>query len=321
MTFALSGPQNPVCILLATHNGAAYLPEQLSSFAEQTHANWSLRCGDDQSTDATVDLLQDFARQSPQHGITISEGPGRGPAANFLSLLVQAARAEPEAVVAFSDQDDVWLPAKLERAMTWMDQAGAGHGRMLAWVCRTVLTDAALTPLGESRLFPRKPSFGNALMQNILPGNTIVLSPAAAQAVARTAKAALAAGVPYHDWWIYQVITGIGGSIHTEPEPLVLYRQHGGNHLGHHGPVRGRLKRLEIVAKKDYSGWLDANLTALRQNQHMLTNAARVQLRGLMLARQSSRTALATSLPKLGLHRQSATGDQALRAMALAGVL
>jgi hypothetical protein len=127
--------------------------------------------------------------------------------------------------------------------------------------------------------------------------------------------------VPYHDWWVYQVMTGIGARIGMEPEPLVLYRQHGTNTLGHHGPVRGRLKRLGIVAKRDYSSWISANLTALRAHDGMLTPEARRILRQVMMARRRGGQALAAALPRLGLHRQSPRGDQMLRMMALAGRL
>lgn len=305
-------------VLLATRNGAAYLPGQLDSLVAQSHADWSLDVGDDGSTDGTIGLVARFAAEQRPRPVRLEPGPQAGSAANFLTLLARAHQAEPEAALAFCDQDDVWLPGKLARAAAWLTGNGAGQGAPLAWVCRTVLTDADLVPQGESRVFPRPPAFGNALVQNILAGNTIVLSPAAAAAVAQTVPAALEAGVPYHDWWVYQVITGIGGQIGMEPEPLVLYRQHQSNHLGHHGPVRGRLMRLGIVARRDYSGWLDANLAALRASRHLLTPEARRQLRGFAMARTRGGRALAAALPRLGLYRQSPRGDRMLRLMALA---
>lgn len=311
----------PVSILLATYNGARYLPEQLQSYCDQSYGDWALWVSDDGSDDGTEAVIARFAADHPDRSVHMCKGPGRGAGANFLSLLARAVAAAPGAAVAFSDQDDAWLPHKLERAMGWMMTEGAGQGAALAWSSRMLLTDNALVPFGESREFPRPACFGNALVQNILHGNTIVLSPAAAQAMARTVPAALEHGVPYQDWWTYQVMTGIGADLRSDPEALVKYRQHETNHMGHHGPVRGRLRRLGLVAQRAYAGWLDANLAALRANQHMLTPEARHTLRGFMLCRRRSGAALAAALPRLGIHRQTPRGDQMLRVMALAGRL
>jgi hypothetical protein len=311
----------PVRILLATRNGAAYLPAQLDSFVAQTWPDWSLLVGDDGSQDATRAVLAGFGARHPGRLVAVQDGPGTGAAANFLTLLAQTVATAPAAAVAFSDQDDVWLPAKLDRAARWLLAHGAAEGQLLAWVCRTVLTDAHLQPIGESRHYGRPPGFGNALVQNILAGNTIVLSPAAAAALAATVPAALAAGVPHHDWWMYQVLTGIGAQIGMEEAPLVLYRQHGGNLLGHHGPVRGRLQRLGSVARRDYARWISANLTALAACAAQLTPDAQAQLAGLVAARAAGPRTLAAALPRLGIHRQTANGDRILRMIAMAGRL
>lgn len=306
-------------ILMATWNGARHLPEQLDSFLAQSHENWTLSVSDDGSSDRTGDLLGAFAAAYPARVAGLHDGPGQGSAANFLSLLARATQEAPEAAMAFSDQDDVWHAEKLARAADWMTANGAGEGAALAWVCRTVLTDADLVPTGESRSFPRPPAFGNALVQNILAGNTIVLSPAAARAVARTVASARTHGVPFHDWWIYQVVTGMGGMVGMEPEPLVMYRQHDTNHLGHHDPVRGRLARLGIVMRRNYARWLDANTAALADHTGLLAPEERALLRRFMAARGRGGRHLARALRDLGLHRQTRAGDRSLRMLALAG--
>ncbi len=223
--------------------------------------------------------------------------------------------------LAFSDQDDVWLPEKLSRAAHWLTENGAQYGVPLAWSCRTILTDAALHPVAKSRCFTRSPGFGNALVQNILGGNTIVLSSAAAELLAKTVPAAIEARVPYHDWWAYQVLTGMDVEIHCERDPLILYRQHNKNLLGYHGPVRGRLSRMGMVWQGDYAGWVGTNLSALRKHEALLTPQARRILRGFMMARRHGGARLAAALPRLGLYRQSVQGDCTLRLMALSGLL
>ena len=100
-----SGP--PVRILLATWNGARYLQAQLDSYLAQDHDNWALWVSDDLSTDGTWEILQAFAARHPEREIVLKRGPGRGSAANFLSLLCDPEL--PVGPVALSDQDDVWL--------------------------------------------------------------------------------------------------------------------------------------------------------------------------------------------------------------------
>lgn len=304
---------------MATRDGARFLPEQLQSFVAQTHEPWDLAVGDDGSRDATRDLVAAFGRDHPGRLAHVGPGPGTGAAANFLTLLARAAHEAPDAALAFSDQDDVWCAEKLSRAAHWLTAHGAQEGVPLVWACRTILTDAALAPLGESRPVRRPPAFGNALVQNILGGNTIVMSPAAARIVATTVPAALEAGIAFHDWWSYQVLTGAGARLECEEAPLVFYRQHGANLLGHHGPVRGRLRRAGMVWDGAYARWIDANLAALRHNEAVLTPQARRVLRGFMLARRRGGTRLAAALPRLGLYRQSAQGDRVLRLLALSG--
>ncbi|WP_306151162.1 glycosyltransferase [Roseovarius sp. MMSF_3281] len=308
-------------ILLATRNGAGYLPAQLQSFADQNHSDWSLDVGDDGSTDATADLVAEFANRHPGRDVRFLNGPRAGSASNFLTLLQGAVKDNPDAAIAFSDQDDVWLPQKLERAAAWMSSQGADRDIPLVWVSRTILTDADLRPMGKSRSFPRPGRFGNALVQNILAGNTIVLSSAAARVVARTTQSAIKAGVPYHDWWIYQVTTGMGAIIRQEPEPLVLYRQHRGNLLGHHGPVRGRLRRLGLIARRNYSDWITANTTALSEHPDLLTRENRRLLEGFMAARNQGGRTLAAALPSLGVYRQTPMSDRLLLIMARSGRL
>lgn len=103
-----------ITILLCTFNGARFLAAQLASIEQQTHSNWRLIVSNDGSTDDTLTIIRHFADRVCQP-VEIRHGPGRGAAANFLSLAT-----DPEIdgdLFAFCDQDDVWHPAKLSRAL------------------------------------------------------------------------------------------------------------------------------------------------------------------------------------------------------------
>ncbi|MFN7050803.1 MAG: glycosyltransferase, partial [Gemmobacter sp.] len=100
---------------MAVRNGAADLQAQLDSLVAQTHANWALVASDDGSTDDSRAILQRFAGdQAARHPVVVAEGPGRGFVRNFLSLLARPGLSGP---VALCDQDDIWFPDRLERAL------------------------------------------------------------------------------------------------------------------------------------------------------------------------------------------------------------
>ena len=84
----LEGSSNAplVAILLCTYNGARFLPEQLDSLEAQTHQNWVVYASDDGSTDATLEILQQYQAKWPSGKLTIRTGPQKGFCQNFLSL-------------------------------------------------------------------------------------------------------------------------------------------------------------------------------------------------------------------------------------------
>ena len=332
-----------VHILMCTWNGARFLPAQLQSFLDQTHTNWSLWVRDDGSRDATLDILTAFQAAHPGRTIQIittadrdvsgdispMTAPimARGSAANFLSLLAHPAL--PDGYAAFADQDDVWLPHKIERGMAELDRLHetdpdkAKTDRPAVYASRSLETDADLRRPRPSTLHHRPPAFGNALVQNVLGGNTILMNPAAARLMRTTCAAALAGdGVPFHDWWVYLVLTGAGGLAVNDPEPGLLYRQHGSNVIGANQGLQGDIARLSMVGKGRYAGWLDRNLAALDAVSAHLTPAHRQMIADFAaLRRTSGAIARRAGLKKLGLHRQTMAGDLLLQALALTGRL
>lgn len=100
-------------IAMATYNGADYIKQQLQSFAEQTLLPDELIVTDDGSTDATVDIIKDFARTVPFNVRVERNHENLGYAQNF-SKAISLCSGD---VIFLSDQDDVWLPEKLARIL------------------------------------------------------------------------------------------------------------------------------------------------------------------------------------------------------------
>ena len=301
-----------VVVLMATHNGASVLGDQLDSLLNQSHTNWSLIVSDDGSTDTTRALVRRFARETPWHRVVLLRGPKRGAAQNFLSLLRAAGRP---AFAAFCDQDDFWLPRKLEHAVG----ALADRSRPTLYGSRTIIADADLRPLRPSLRFRRSPGFGNALVQNIAGGNTMVMNRAALD-ILRPASLS-ATDIIAHDWWCYQMITGGGGDVILDERPGLLYRQHSENLIGANDSLRARLRRMRGVIDWQYAGWINGHIEALEAARDWLSPKACDQLDLLRQARNARMPNRLWVTWQASIYRQSVPGSAALWLAALFGRL
>ena len=290
-------PTARLSILMGTLNGSGFLSEQLQSIAEQGGVRWDLTVSDDGSRDDTLALVRMFADQHPGR-VRIVAGPGGGFAANYLSML--AALPPAPGPVALSDQDDVWFPGRLCRAL---DMLGVcGEGPVLYCADRLLWAQDRDVARPERRGAVR-PSFRNALIENIAGGNTIVLNPAAAR-LARAA-APKAGGVFAHDWWLYQLISGVGGQVIFDPEPALLYRQHAGNALGAGLGVQAWIARKTGVLRGDFRAKVDRQVAALDAAASLLTAESRFVLSRFRAARRLPASERVRALRGLDLYRQT----------------
>lgn len=286
-----------VTILLATRNGAHFLPQQLESYEKQTLVDWQVLASDDGSDDATPTILERFRQAHPDR-VRLIRGPQTGAADNFLSLIRQVREADH---MAFSDQDDLWLPSKIARAVKMLSDLPAGRPALYA--SRVTICDASLRPIGLSPALTHPPGFRNALVQNILYGHSIVVNRAAIALLQLAAERE--PQVAMHDWWAYQVVTGAGGWIVFDNESHVLYRQHGGNHVGAGQDLIGRLMRLRA---RRQAQWMTATLAALTQAADLLAPEHRALLDRIALARATGRMGFAKACLREGLYRQGPGG-------------
>ena len=245
-----------VAILMCTKDGAAFLGEQLASIAAQTHGNWSLIVSDDRSADTTREIIKRFAAGSTQ-SITVRNGPGQGVCANFLSLATDPSIQAD--YFAFSDQDDVWYKDKLERALTWL---GTVPGDVPAVYCgRTELVANDGRSFGLSPLFTRPIAFRNAIVQSLGGGNTMVFNAAAKRLLETTGRL----DVVLHDWWMYQLVSAVGGAIRYDAQPMLKYRQHPDNLIGSNRGWGARLVRLRMIVQGRFRDWNAKNIAALQR--------------------------------------------------------
>lgn len=301
-----------VRILMATRNGARHLEAQLASIAAQTHKDWSLWVSDDGSTDDTRRIVEDFGRIHP---VRLVAGPQRGTGAqNFLALLNHPDL--PPGPVALADQDDVWLKGKLARALRRMTSAARdGVARPVLYAAESMLTDDALRRLRVSRGVGARAGFANALVQNLFGGHTTVMN---AEALALVRAAGLQDRVGFHDWWIYQLVSGAGGTLVLDPLPMALYRQHGENEFGASGGSTGTQRRIRMLLRREFLEIMAAHADALAEVTDLLTPEAKATLAAFRAAPVAGPGRVA-ALRRLGIARASSAGTAAFLTAALLG--
>jgi glycosyltransferase involved in cell wall biosynthesis len=197
-----------IMVLLPARNGAPHLRAQLESPAAQTRLPGQLILSDDRSRDDTLAIAADFARRAP-FPVRMLRGPGRKVVANVMSLLASA----PAGPLALADQDDVWLPCRLERGAAALAGMPADQPAIAA-AARIVTCDHLAPP--RVRNYPLFADFAPALVQNPAGGNTILMK-GAAVALARAAARDADEMPPFHDWWLCQLVPGVGGVVVLAP--------------------------------------------------------------------------------------------------------
>ncbi len=293
-------PSPHIAILLATHNGDRFLEPQLNSFLEQTHQNWSLWISDDGSTDETRVVVKRWMDAHPECEVHLQDGPRRGAAQNFLSLMLNADIIAD--YFCFSDQDDVWFPEKLAQAV----QHAPAPNDMTPFLygARTVVTDADLTVRGTSALHRGAFDFANALVQNFAPGNTMLLNNAA--------RALVPSSVANHDitafdWTMYQLVTATGGVVHYDTEPCLYYRQHDRNEFGDNFGLGAKWARLRAVANGQFRRWNESNLAALKDVEPSILPENLKTLRSFEAVTMKRFFGAVRLMKQAGLHRHSRT--------------
>jgi glycosyltransferase involved in cell wall biosynthesis len=301
-----------VTILLCTLNGERFLPDQLASLERQTFKNWRLIASDDGSSDRTKSILRAFQESVEPDRVEIIEGPRRGAPANFLFLACRENLVSD--YYAFCDQDDVWEPDKLARAIDFLDQIGAGVPAIYG--SRTRLINETGKEIGLSALFIKTPTFRCALVQSIAGGNTMVFNQRARELLTLCGDDV---DIPSHDWWLYQVTSACGGKVIYDPYPSVRYRQHRQNVIGSNMGWAACIHRLHMFRQGRLRRWTDLNVAALARIQPRM-NAENRQIFDLFVkARHQPLLRRAAMFARAGVYRQTFLGNLGLAAAVVVG--
>lgn len=230
-----------VQILISTYNGEKYLIEQLESLIIQDYPDINILIRDDGSKDNTLAILNEYSKKYPN--ISYYKGNNLGCWQSFMDLIQQC---DKEAYYyAFCDQDDVWEYNKISSAIKVLEQMKQSV---------PLLYCSKLKPVGEEleeikvtiNNINFRPSFGNAVIQNICTGCTAVINRNAVE----MAMNKIPKFMVQHDWWFY-LIASCYGEVYYDENSYILYRQHGNNEIGARTTQIEQLKyRLRTYKKR-----------------------------------------------------------------------
>ncbi|MBL18561.1 MAG: glycosyl transferase family 2 [Flavobacteriaceae bacterium] len=287
-----------VIIFMATFNGSEYIEEQLNSIIQQSYKNWSLVISDDNSSDNTIKIIKKFIKANPKQKISFINGPQKGYCNNFLSMVCN--KKFKADYYAFSDQDDVWLSNKIEVAINHLNSFQENK-KPLMYCGRTYYVSENLKMIGMSPLFKKRPSFKNAIVQNIAGGNTMVFN--------NTLKSILEkigiTNVVSHDWWVYLIVTGIEGSVFFDHNSYILYRQHRESLIGGGNSLKNKIKRFFNLLSGSQQKWNRLNLHSVNSCKSFLSPNSVNLLEILEYNKNKNFIYLLMVIKKTGIYRQT----------------
>jgi rhamnosyltransferase len=225
-----------IAILMATYNGEKYLREQMDSIINQINQSWILYIQDDGSNDGTIDIIKEYSSKF-NNIIYVDLGLTRqGACMNFMSLL----NVVESEYYMFSDQDDVWLPNKVEISLKRMKAEELLHpGLPIIVHADKIRVDANLNVILPSEL-NRKNLSKEKLAENIKERNSlnllrlVICVSGCAMCFNRKVKEV---SFPFtncrmQDSIVTMAVAKAGGIIATIFEPVMLYRIHNTNTCG-----------------------------------------------------------------------------------------
>lgn len=243
-----------VQILMSTYNGEEYIREQLDSVLAQNYPDVDILVRDDGSDDDTFVILKEY--EEMHSNIQVYRGKNLGVNKSFFDLLKNSdAKAS---YIGFCDQDDYWLPEKIEMAVRQLEVL---EGPALYCSAKT-LVDENLEILENQQNPDVTPGFGNAVIESICSGCTTLMN----RELVDIIRDRLPEDVIHHDWWCYMVAAYLG-SVCYDRNSYIYYRQHTGNEVGASGSALGMIRAKARDLKKRH-GDLKKQLSDFKRFYH-----------------------------------------------------
>lgn len=242
--------KHKIAILLSTFNGYDYLEDQIQSILKQTNHDWRLYIRDDGSNDGTVSLINKISKL-PEISILDNDNQNNLGSANSFFELLSKVDAD---YYMFADQDDYWLPDKVDVTLSRMKSLEKkGYNGPICVHTNLKVTDADLKPYRLYNSGPLWHDLDHLLFNNCVTGCTMMINKQLRDAVKfeKTAENT----IYMHDWWL-ALIAAAFGIVSYIDIPTILYRQHSSNVLGSlDGKKINSVKRI-LKPSYDYNEFL-----------------------------------------------------------------
>ena len=233
-----------VCIIMTTFNGERFLRDQIDSILSQLNVKVTLVVRDDGSTDHTREILKEY--ESKGSLTFIDDNIHRGAANGFMELLYTSPNAE---YYAFADQDDIWLPNKIEKAIELI-----GDNDKPTLYCSNQIIYKENKEVGLR--FTEEPNYTltNCICGNSIAGCTMVFNKALRNIIInpshRPTEEILR--IRMHDVWVLLCAHAAGNVIYDQ-NAYIKYRLHENNTVGiRHANIAHKIKKLlQIIIQKD----------------------------------------------------------------------
>ena len=219
-------------ILMATYNGSKYIAEQIDSILNQSYENYHLMISDDESTDDTVEIIDNYVSKYPSKITRVVSNMHFGNARDHFFWLMKKCNEE---YIMFSDQDDVWNKDKIEVSMNELLKLESKNTKdtpVLVFTDQTVV-DSNLNIISTSMMTYQKQDtksidYKKLLFQNIVTGCTVCTNKALVELSLQFKDSN---SIIMHDWWL-AIVASRFGKVSYLNQSTMLYRQHVGNSVG-----------------------------------------------------------------------------------------
>jgi rhamnosyltransferase len=229
---------------MAAYNGEKYIEEQIDSVMQQKDVRIKLYIRDDGSTDNTVDILRKMENRYKEN-LHWEAGKNIGYRRGFLLLLKECEEAD---YYAFSDQDDVWDPYKISRAVRMLSDRDDKH--VLLYASALYLTDSNLQNRVLKKYDKSRQNLKAYFLRGALAGCTFVFNNALREKVNRIELGELPdQSFPSHDA-LTAICAYALGEVIVDEQPFILHRRHE-NSWGADG--RSLIKRIKMEFTRIFS--------------------------------------------------------------------
>ena len=249
---------------MATLNGDLYLEKQIMSIVSQSHLEWKLHIIDDYSDGLTKNIINKFISLYPEKIFLYKNPKKLGCHTKSFFYLLRNINLEKNSLIAYSDQDDIWFPNKLETAVKNIVKHDYQNQNILFFSEFELINSNGKH---VKHKYPKKIKMGinNSIVQNIAGGNTMVFNSKLGECILKSNYH----NVPLHDWWTYIIATAYNTKIISHRAPLIYYRQHENNVLGVNNSFFEKILRFFKMLSGDYKIINTIHLDSLSESPNL----------------------------------------------------